>query len=109
MSRLVFGILLVCTLIGCSNKIPECSDSNVIATFSKAIIEKYEEGIRPSLTLDPGIVETIKDEKSPDFGYCKATSKVTLNAEVLQKHQSLVKILHDKYGVEMSDDMAVDT
>jgi hypothetical protein len=102
MLKLSFHILILLTLIGCSNKTPECSDSRVVATFSNAIKERYEEGIRPSLVVDPGVVETIKDEKNPDHGSCIATSKVSLNSDVLTKHDSLVKILREKYQVKMN-------
>jgi hypothetical protein len=102
MSKFFLYILIFLTLIGCSKKIPECSDSRVVATFSSAIKEGYEEAIRPSLVVDPGVVETIKDEKNPDYGSCIATSKVSLNADVLNKHDSLVKLLRDKYQVKMN-------
>ena len=110
MLKLSFYILILITLIGCSKKTPECSDSRVVATFSNAIKERYEEGIRPSLVVDPGIVVTIKDEKNPDYGSCTATSKVSLNSDVLNKYNSLVKLLNDKYQVKMNGSfIAVET
>lgn len=106
MSKLTFCILTILSLIGCSKKIPECSDSRVVATFTAAIKERYEEGIRSSLVIDPGVVETIKDDKNPDYGSCVATSKVTLTSDVLNKHDSLVKLLRDKYQVKMNASFA---